>query len=95
MSRVDLAKKRNLPSQREIPRIQTNFFNASNSTILPDKLQCSPEITHFSSKLSENCKLTSLIEQQRFTDCIDLLEKSGYAGDSAVFVLAFLQGGVA
>lgn len=44
--------------------------------------------------LSHNsCDICFLIEKQRLTDCLDLLEKAGYTSDTALFMLAYLQGG--
>lgn len=35
--------------------------------------------------------LQFFIQEQRLTDCLELLENHGYTGDSAIFVLASLQ----
>ncbi len=97
MSSVTKTKKRSLPSQRETPKIQADFFNASNSGILPKKIQDSTHPTSFLPQ-SFNCsKIASLIKQQRLTDAIEHIEKLGYTRDTAILLLAKFQafGGVA
>jgi len=87
-----LYKSRNRPSQRAIPKVQTDFF-ASNTSIVSEKLQNS---THPTKDLSQsyNCgKLASLVEEQRLTDCLEYLEKLGYTGDLALSMLALIQTG--
>ncbi len=84
-------KKRNLPRQREISKVQTDFFNASNTSTIPKKIQDSTYPTNFLSQSSHNSGITSLIEQQRLSDCLKCLEDAGYVGEAALFVLANLQ----
>jgi hypothetical protein len=58
----------------------------------PDKNYCTTII----SCSYHNCpEIEDLITSCLLTDCLDLLENLGYAGDTALFMLAYLQGGIA
>jgi hypothetical protein len=92
MSSVTKTKKRKTPSQRSLSRIQADFFNASNSRIVSKELQDSTSPTKEFSQSSHNCsELLTLIDEQRFSDCLQHLEDAGYTGNAAIFVLRCLQ----
>lgn len=85
-----LNKSRSRASQSATPKVQTDFF-ASNTDILPKKLQKSTHPTTFLPQSFDYGKLLSLIEQQRLTDAIEYLQEIGCTGDAAILVLANLQ----
>lgn len=88
-----LYKSRSLPSQRETSKVRADFF-ASNTRILPKKLQKNTHPTNFFSQSSHNCsQLLTLINEQRFTESLEYLERLGCTGDAGIFVLANLQEG--
>ena len=41
-----------------------------------------------------NTDLVGAIKNHHFTDALEILEKSGYTSDVAIFMLAYIQGGV-
>ncbi len=51
----------------------------------------------FETILQQNSVIKQLVKQihcHRLTNCLNILENSGYTGDLAVFILACLQRGV-
>lgn len=62
-----------------------------------NKKNYQPDTNHFNTEIPypshDYCEICFLITEQQITDCIEFLEKLGYTGDTALFVLACLQQG--
>jgi hypothetical protein len=60
-----------------------------------EKLLCSSHPTEFSQSSDNSSEITLLIKEQRLCDCLEYLDKIGCTGDTAIFMLACAQAGVA
>lgn len=87
-----LSKMQKPRCQTRLSRFQNRSRNKSNKNSISDGLRCSPYPTSLFSQSSHNCsQLLTLIEQQRFTDCLEHLEDAGCTGDATILVLGNLQ----
>jgi hypothetical protein len=79
------------PCQRRLSRFQIKSQKKTNNNNITETLLCSLAPTNISQS-SDNCsEFSSLIKQQRLSDCLKCLEDAGYVGEAALFVLANLQ----
>jgi len=89
-----LDKCRNLPSQREVPKVQPIFL--SNINTVAENYKHSTYSTDFSYS-SHNlhrkglARLSAAIERKDLNDCLQILEEVGFRSEIALFALASIQ----
>lgn len=69
---------------------KTNF-SAALSPIIPQSTESTPCIWGLNRRLEDFSKLNNLITHHHLTETLEMLEQSGFWGESGLSVIAFLQ----